>query len=113
MRRIPDSPIDNHSQEASHKALMRMTRMYESPERFGETEMIVCCCNAFNDRAVDAAISDGARSVAQVYKTIGVTPRCGACKDVIRGLINSRLEAAPAAAQMPSMIGLMEAATAA
>lgn len=75
--------------------------------------MIVCCCNAFNDRAVDAAISEGARSVAQVYKTIGVTPRCGTCKDVIRGLISSRLDLAPSAPQMPAMAGLMDAATAA
>lgn len=53
--------------------------------------MIVCCCNAFNDRAVETAISGGARSVAQVYKAIGVTPRCGTCKDEIQSRISERL----------------------
>jgi len=53
--------------------------------------MIVCCCNAFNDRDVDTVIAGGACSVAQVYKAIGVTPRCGKCKDAIRDQIDSRL----------------------
>jgi bacterioferritin-associated ferredoxin len=74
--------------------------------------MIVCCCNAFNDRAVDAAISEGARSVAQVYKTLGVAPRCGTCKDVIRGLINDRLALMPCG-NVTAPIGALGAASAA
>jgi bacterioferritin-associated ferredoxin len=64
--------------------------------------MIVCCCNAFNDRAVDTAISGGARSVAQVYKAIGVTPRCGTCKSAIQSRITDRLGMAVSEPQMPA-----------
>lgn len=64
--------------------------------------MIVCCCNAFNDRAVDAAISGGARSVGQVYKAIGAAPKCGLCKDLIREHIGRRLESAGALVPMPA-----------
>lgn len=53
--------------------------------------MIVCCCNAFNDRDVDGVIANGAATVGQVYKAIGVTPRCGKCKDIIRDRITGRL----------------------
>lgn len=41
--------------------------------------MYVCVCNALNERTVDRAIGEGARTPAQVHAACGATPRCGKC----------------------------------
>jgi len=41
--------------------------------------MIVCICNAFNERQVRQAASAGARKPADVYRALGVRPQCGRC----------------------------------
>lgn len=75
--------------------------------------MYVCLCNAFNDGAVDRVIAEGAATVAQVYRGLGVAPRCGKCKDMIRERLDARragqtaMMAAAGAAAIATAAGTM------
>lgn len=48
--------------------------------------MYVCVCNALNERAVRDAVNRGATTPGQVYRALGVKPRCGKCADMISGM---------------------------
>ncbi len=52
--------------------------------------MYVCLCNGFTDRCVDRAIAEGARTLGQVYGSIGVAPQCGRCGSDIRRRLDER-----------------------
>ncbi len=41
--------------------------------------MYVCNCNGLNERAITAALMEGARSVGDVYRRNGCIARCGRC----------------------------------
>ena len=41
--------------------------------------MIVCLCEALDDRAIDAAIDRGCRSVSDLARDCGAGGDCGAC----------------------------------
>ncbi|TWG90174.1 assimilatory nitrate reductase catalytic subunit/bacterioferritin-associated ferredoxin [Nocardioides sp. J9] len=41
--------------------------------------MIVCQCRVVTDRDVDAALADGARTVAAVCRSTGAAQDCGSC----------------------------------
>jgi bacterioferritin-associated ferredoxin len=45
--------------------------------------MILCVCQTITDREVDAAIRDGARSIADVTRACGAAKDCGCCRPVI------------------------------
>ena len=49
--------------------------------------MYVCLCKGVSDRVIKAAIRDGARSLAQVSACSGAGTDCGACRGVIREMI--------------------------
>jgi bacterioferritin-associated ferredoxin len=49
--------------------------------------MIVCHCRVVNDRAVQAALADGARSTAAVCKKTGAAQDCGSCIFTVRALV--------------------------
>ena len=50
--------------------------------------MILCICKAVTDREVDAAIRDGARSVAEVSRACGAGRDCGCCVRTIEQRID-------------------------
>ena len=52
--------------------------------------MVLCICQSVTDREVDAAIRDGARSLADVSSACGAGTDCGCC----RAAIEQRLEGA-------------------
>ena len=52
--------------------------------------MILCICQSVTDRDVEAAIQDGARSLADVSRACGAGNDCGCC----RGMIEQRLDSA-------------------
>lgn len=51
--------------------------------------MIVCICNALNDRAVHEAACD-AHSVADVFRRCGRRPQCGKCLPDVAEIIHQR-----------------------
>lgn len=55
--------------------------------------MIVCHCKVVTDRDVDAAISDGARSVGAVCRSTGAAQECGSCIFTVRALVCQHEEA--------------------
>lgn len=53
--------------------------------------MYFCICNGLNEARVQAAVEEtGARSVAAVYRSCGVMPRCGKCVETIREYVQAR-----------------------
>jgi len=51
--------------------------------------VILCICQAVSDREVDAAIQDGARSLADVARACGAGRHCGCCRPAIEQRIDS------------------------
>ncbi len=49
--------------------------------------MIVCQCRVVSDRAVDAALAGGARSVSAVCRTTGAAQDCGSCIFTVKALV--------------------------
>jgi bacterioferritin-associated ferredoxin len=41
--------------------------------------VIVCHCRVVTDRAIDSAVSEGARTVAAVCRSTGAGQDCGSC----------------------------------
>jgi len=52
--------------------------------------MILCICQSVTDREIDAAIRNGAHSLADVSRACGAGGDCGCC----RGSIEQRIERA-------------------
>ncbi len=52
--------------------------------------MYVCCCNAVTDREVAEAIEGGAHTRADVTRDCGAGGECGACHEMIEGMIETR-----------------------
>jgi bacterioferritin-associated ferredoxin len=49
--------------------------------------MVVCHCNAVNDRTIFAEIESGAADVATVADRCGAGARCGSCQPVVERLL--------------------------
>jgi bacterioferritin-associated ferredoxin len=61
--------------------------------------MIVCHCNALNDRAIRAAVCAGARDADEVAERCGAGGDCGGCFEAIEHLVEAALRGqAPVAA---------------
>lgn len=54
--------------------------------------MFVCICNGVTDNDIRDAVDDGADSVRDLNKTMGVGNCCGKCTRVARQVIKSHLE---------------------
>lgn len=54
--------------------------------------MFVCLCKGISDRAVRACLREGARTVREVGMACGAGTDCGACRGVIRDLIEEHEE---------------------
>jgi len=49
--------------------------------------MIVCQCGVVSDRSVDAALTEGARTVSAVCRSTGAGQDCGSCIFAVRALV--------------------------
>jgi bacterioferritin-associated ferredoxin len=49
--------------------------------------VIVCHCRVVTDRAVDAALADGARTVSAVCRSTGAAQDCGSCVFTVKALV--------------------------
>lgn len=53
--------------------------------------MVVCHCEAINDRTVRAAIEEGALDRESVTSRCGAGRDCGGCHDAIEDLLDQRV----------------------
>lgn len=51
--------------------------------------MYVCICNALTDEQISAAAAQGARTVADAYRILGVEINCGQCTCMAKDLIDA------------------------
>lgn len=52
--------------------------------------MYLCICNAIREREVDGLLDSGAaRTVADVYRSLGKQPQCGCCASAIRDRVKT------------------------
>ena len=51
--------------------------------------MLVCHCRAVTDRAIRAAVRNGAQTVSDVARSCGAGGTCGGCHDTVKALIHS------------------------
>jgi bacterioferritin-associated ferredoxin len=52
--------------------------------------MVLCICYAVTERQVDAAIHDGARTLADISAKLGAGSDCGCCRDEIEERLENR-----------------------
>lgn len=57
--------------------------------------MYVCVCKAITDRQIKAAIDDGANSLGQLRKALGVASQCGKCSVMTREILDEALTDTP------------------
>jgi bacterioferritin-associated ferredoxin len=54
--------------------------------------MIVCQCGVVTDRAIDAAVAAGARTVSAVCRATGAGQNCGTCVFTVKALTCRHLD---------------------
>ena len=57
--------------------------------------MYVCLCKGVTDSQIKEAVYDGATSVGQLHKCLGVASQCGKCGITAREIIQETLAEAP------------------
>ncbi|HTF95872.1 MAG TPA: bacterioferritin-associated ferredoxin [Cellvibrio sp.] len=57
--------------------------------------MYVCVCKGITDRQIKAAIHNGASSLGQLRKALGVASQCGKCSLMTRELLDEALNKMP------------------
>ena len=58
--------------------------------------MYVCLCNGFTDRQVRQVCPAAAGSTAEIYRQLGVQPRCGKCVPFVRDIVRRETQQAGA-----------------
>ena len=58
--------------------------------------MVVCHCEAVNDRVIRATLDAGSMSLPDIAAACGAGSQCGGCVDTIRSLLHERDETAVA-----------------
>lgn len=53
--------------------------------------MYVCVCKGITDTQIKAAIDDGAVTLGQLRKTLGVASQCGKCAFMTRDILDEAL----------------------
>jgi bacterioferritin-associated ferredoxin len=70
--------------------------------------MIVCLCRGLSDRAIRAAIQDGADTPRKVATACGAGADCGACCSFVRALLDETEGASFEAAPSPYLVAERE-----
>lgn len=63
--------------------------------------MYVCVCKGITDRQIKAAIDQGASTLGQVRKALGVATQCGKCAVTTREILEEALSVTPMVNGMP------------
>lgn len=67
--------------------------------------MYVCVCNAVTERQIAEAVAEGAKSVKDLNRLLGVGSECGSCVRSARECISQSHQSMHAASVQPSQIG--------
>jgi bacterioferritin-associated ferredoxin len=54
--------------------------------------MYLCVCNAITDRDARAQARADCPTVAMIYRSLGVKPKCGKCVPLMRQLLRQAIE---------------------
>lgn len=54
--------------------------------------MYVCLCKGITDTQIRAAVQDGASSLRDVNRTLGVASQCGKCGVMARDIVRASVE---------------------
>lgn len=68
--------------------------------------MYVCLCKGVTDRDIKAAINNGACSMGQLRKTLGVASQCGKCSTSARELLQEAQADTPMVNGLPQFYAL-------
>lgn len=68
--------------------------------------MYVCVCKGITDRQIKTAIDNGANSLGQLRKTLGVASQCGKCSVMTRELLEEALNDTPTINGLPQFYAL-------
>ena len=50
--------------------------------------MVICICKRITDKQIQQAIADGANSLVDLQKKLGVSTRCGKCANFTKSLLS-------------------------
>jgi bacterioferritin-associated ferredoxin len=64
--------------------------------------MYVCVCNAVTDRQIRSQSECGRGTVAEIYRALGITVKCGKCVRTAKCIINDAQAEAGASALCPA-----------
>lgn len=67
--------------------------------------MIVCVCAGVSDREIRAAIQAGARTLGDLGRRCRAGVDCGACRDMLRGMLGAGCHHRPAEAAATTKTG--------
>lgn len=62
--------------------------------------MYVCICKGITDHQIRAAVSDGATSMGQLRRELGVASQCGKCRCLTKEIVQETLGASGAASDL-------------
>lgn len=65
--------------------------------------MYVCICHAVTDKQIREAISDGAHSLRDLRRQLGVMSGCGKCGNCVRDILQQCQQATPNPDRRPQM----------
>lgn len=68
--------------------------------------MYVCLCKGITDRQIKAAINNGASSIGQLRKALGVASQCGKCGVATREILQESLADVPMIKGLPQYYAL-------
>jgi bacterioferritin-associated ferredoxin len=70
------------------------------------THMYVCLCKGITDREIRSAIDNGACSMGQLRKTLGVASQCGKCSTSAREILQEAQTETPMVNGLPQFYAL-------
>ncbi|QIB65208.1 bacterioferritin-associated ferredoxin [Kineobactrum salinum] len=53
--------------------------------------MYVCICKGITDTQIRTAVTEGANSIREVRRSLGVASQCGKCGSLARDIVNESL----------------------
>lgn len=68
--------------------------------------MYVCLCKGITDREIKSAIDNGACSMGQLRKKLGVASQCGKCSTSARELLQEAQAEAPSVNGLPQFFAV-------
>jgi len=68
--------------------------------------MYVCVCKGITDRQIKAAIDNGANSIGQLRKALGVASQCGKCSALTREILQDSIADTPMINGLPQFFAV-------